>query len=218
MSHSLELLDIGVRLGDDPLIGPMDLVISAGEPVTLMGPSGCGKSSLLAQIGGFLPPAMTGTGRILVDGVDVSGWRAEKRGIGLLFQDDLLFPHMDVAANLAFGLAPEVPRRDRPKAIADALEAAGLPGFEDRRPETLSGGQRARISVMRTLLSRPKALLLDEPFSRLDQALREQFRRFVLKSAADRGLPVLLVTHDPADAAAAGGKVIDIETSPPDGT
>ena len=133
----------------------------------------------------------------------------ERRRTGILFQDDLLFPHLSVGGNLAFALPPGVRgRTERRARIERALSDADLAGFADRDPATLSGGQRARVALMRTLLAEPRALLLDEPFGRLDAALRDEIRRFVFDHARSRGLPVLLVTHDEAEAQAAGGPVI----------
>ena len=182
-------------------------------PATIMGPSGSGKSSLLAFLCGMLPPAFTAEGRVLVDGEDLAPLPAERRRIGILFQDDLLFPHLSVGDNLAFGLSPTVRgRSERTARIAQALAEADLAGFADRDPATLSGGQRARAALMRTLLSDPRLLLLDEPFSKLDAALRARFRAFVFDHARRRGLPVLLVTHDPADAESAAnrGKIVTL--------
>ncbi len=141
---------------------------------------------------------------------DITGWPPESRRIGILFQDDLLFPHLSVGENLAFGIPRSVDRRARRARIAAALAEAEMPSFESRDPATLSGGQRARVALMRTLLSEPRALLLDEPFSKLDAALRGRIRRFVFDHAIERGLPTLLVTHDPDDAAAAGGPLLEI--------
>jgi len=136
----------------------------------------------------------------------------EQRRLGILFQDDLLFPHMSVGGNLAFALAPHVRSREARAARVDAaLAEAGLAGFAARDPATLSGGQRARVALMRTLLSEPAALLLDEPFNKLDATLRGEFRSFVYAHAAQRGLPMLLVTHD-ADDAPPGGRVIALGT------
>ena len=185
--------------------------MAPGDVITLMGPSGCGKSSLLAFLCGTIDPAFEVGGRILLDGSDVGVLPPERRRIGILFQDDLLFPHLSVAENLAFGLAPSVKDKgQRRERIARALAEADLEGFADRDPATLSGGQRARIALLRTLLAEPRALLLDEPFSKLDVRLRDRFRRFVFDHARANGLPTLLVTHDPADAAAAGGDVFEI--------
>jgi putative thiamine transport system ATP-binding protein len=145
---------------------------------------------------------------VLLDGRDVTHLAPEERRIGLLFQDPLLFPHLSVASNLMFGIARDAP--DRRGRIREALTAAGLDGFGARDPGTLSGGQKARIALLRVLLSEPKALLLDEPFSKLDNVLRTEIRAFVFERVRVAGLPTLLVTHDPGDAAAAGGAVVQI--------
>jgi len=185
------------------------VAVAPGEVVTVMGPSGVGNSSLLAWACGTLPADVSGSGRVRVDGVEVSGLPPHRRRIGILFQDDLLFPHMSVESNLLFGLDPSVRGRPaRRAAVAAALGEAELEGMAARDPATLSGGQRARVALMRVLLSRPRALLLDEPFERLDMALRARFRAMVFDTARARGLPVLLVTHDAADAA---GEVVMLQ-------
>ena len=206
---SLVLERVTLLAGGRVLVRGLTLRVRAGEALTVMGPSGAGKSSLLAFACGALPPGLAGNGRVAVSGEDLSALPAHRRRLGILFQDDLLFPHMSVAGNLLFGLDPAVRgRAARRAAVAAALEEAELPGIEARDPATLSGGQRARVALMRVLLSRPRALLLDEPFGRLDAALRGRVRRFVFDAARARGLPVLLVTHDAADAEAAGGPVL----------
>jgi putative thiamine transport system ATP-binding protein len=190
----------------------IDRLIEPGEVLTVMGPSGSGKSTLLAFAAGFLDPVFRAEGRIILDGVDVTGLPPEQRGMGLLFQDPLLFPHMSVGANLMFGLPAEIRGADaRRQAAAQALADVGLADFADRDPATLSGGQKARVALMRTLVSKPHALLLDEPFSKLDTARRGQVRELVFEQAAKRKLPVLLVTHDPADADAAGGPCVELD-------
>ena len=186
----------------------IDAAIGPGEVLTVMGPSGSGKSTLLAFVAGLLDPAFTADGSVLLDGRDITQLPPEERRIGLLFQDPLLFPHLSVASNLLFGVARDATmRRER---VRDALAAAGLEGFGNRDPGTLSGGQKARVALMRVLLSEPKSLLLDEPFSKLDSALRAEIRAFVLERIRAAGLPTLLVTHDPGDAAAAAGPVVQI--------
>ena len=210
---TLVLEDIRLELNGRPLLGPLSLTVQPGEIVTLMGPSGCGKSSLLAYICGTLDPAIAASGRIALNGLDLGGLPPELRGIGILFQDDLLFPHMTVGENLAFALTRDSGGRiERRQLIDSALEEAGLAGFASRNPATLSGGQRARVALLRTLLSQPRALLLDEPFNRLDLDLRSSFRELVFEHARARSLPTLLVTHDPADAGT--GRVIPLRTAP----
>lgn len=175
-----------------------------------MGPSGAGKSTILAWLAGLASPAFTIEGRALLNGRDLAPLPAEARAMGLLFQDDLLFPHLTVAGNLLFALPRGGSRLERRRVVEAALAEAGLDGLADRDPATLSGGQRARVAVSRALLARPRALLLDEPFSRLDAPLRADFRRSLFQHARIRALPTLLVTHDPADAEAAGGPVIEL--------
>jgi putative thiamine transport system ATP-binding protein len=185
--------------------------VAPGSVLTVMGPSGSGKSTLLAFVGGFLDPMFRATGKVFVDGVELTALPAEERHAGILFQDPLLFPHMSVAGNLVFAITPGVKGRQRRREIAGAmLKGVGLEGAGERDPATLSGGQKARVALARVLLSSPRALLLDEPFSKLDQSLRQQMRELVFTKARDAGLPVILVTHDEADAAAAGGPVVRI--------
>jgi putative thiamine transport system ATP-binding protein len=182
--------------------------VAAGEVLTVMGPSGSGKSTLLSYIIGTLDGGFDAQGRLVLNDTDITDLAPEQRHVGILFQDELLFPHLSVGENLAFGLRASVKGRvARRQQIDAALEDIGLPGFADRDPETLSGGQKARVALMRMLLSGPKALLLDEPFSRLDTERRDQIRALVFDQARAKGLPVLLVTHDHADADAAGGRV-----------
>ena len=191
------------------LLVALDASVGPGETLTLMGPSGSGKSSLLAYVAGFLDPDLSGEGRVVLDGRDVTGLPPERRRIGLLFQDALLLPHLSVAGNLLFGLTPDVRGpAARLEAVEEALAEVGMEGMGGRDPATLSGGEAARVALMRTLLARPQTLLLDEPFSRLDAELRAQVRSLVFEESRKRRLPVLLVTHDAADAEAAGGPVV----------
>lgn len=209
MANGLGLKDVKIHLGETQLLS-IDAHINRGDALTIMGPSGSGKSTLLSFITGSLDPAFSAVGHVTLDGDNIDTKPAHLRQIGILFQDDLLFPHMSVGANLSFGLSRTIPRSVRKDRINAALDSVGLGGFFDRDPATLSGGQRARVALMRTLLSEPRALLLDEPFSRLDQDLRQQVRELVFEHAKARSLPVLLVTHDAEDAAAAGGPIVTL--------
>jgi len=214
--NALALDGVRIALGDRALVDGLDLTIDAGRCVTLMGPSGCGKSTLLAFVAGFIDPAFEARGRVRVGDDDVTAWAPQQRRIGILFQDDLLFPHLTVGGNLAFALHERVRDREERRArVEAALREADLAGFASRHPATLSGGQRARVALMRTLLAEPRALLLDEPFGKLDAPLRDEVRRFVFDHALERELPILLVTHDEADARAAGGPVLRFGGSGP---
>lgn len=214
MNAALRLQGVRLAVGGRTLIGTLSATVQPGACLTLMGPSGCGKSSLLAFMAGTLDPAFDAQGRVSVGETDLTTLPPESRRVGILFQDDLLFPHLSVAGNLAFALPASVrPAAERNARIEQALADAGLAGFGPRDPATLSGGQRARVALLRTLLAQPRALLLDEPFSKLDAQLRDDVRRFVFEHARDSALPTVLVTHDEADAAAAGGELIRVEQS-----
>ena len=205
MTAGLVLEALRVTQGDRLLVD-LSARVAPGEVLTIMGPSGTGKSTLLGAITGTLAPEFRTSGRVRLNGREVTTLPTRDRRIGILFQDALLFPHLTVAGNLGFALPARIP--DRAARIEMELAEAGLAGFGRRDPSTLSGGERARVALMRTLLAEPQALLLDEPFSRLDAALREQIRGFVLDTARQHGLPVILVTHDAEDARAAGGGVL----------
>jgi putative thiamine transport system ATP-binding protein len=211
MTLSLNALSVSAVASGQPLFPPLTMRIAGGEVATVMGPSGIGKSTLLDAIGGHLPHGFSAAGRIELNGRDVTHLPAEARRIGILFQDALLFPHLSVGDNLAFGLAQHMRgKEERRQAVEAALSQAGLTGFYSRDPATLSGGQRARAALMRALLASPEALLLDEPFSRLDSQLRNEVRAFVFSHIRHCGIPVLLVTHDPGDAEAAAGAVVQL--------
>jgi putative thiamine transport system ATP-binding protein len=204
----LELQDLSLSIAVRVLVQPFSLSIAAGDIVTLMGPSGSGKSSVLSYIGGDLPEAFTATGAVLLNGQSLLLQSPEKRHIGRLFQDDLLFPHMTIGENLLFA-TPRLPKAERSAMVATALERAELTGFADRPPHTLSGGQRQRVALMRALLAKPSAILLDEPFSKLDKTLRGQMRDYVFSHIKARNIPALLVTHDREDAPSVG-RVLEI--------
>jgi putative thiamine transport system ATP-binding protein len=185
---------------------------------SLMGPSGSGKSSLLAAVCGTLQPPLVFDGSITLNGQPIETLPTQARRVGILFQDDLLFAHMNVLENLLFGM-PRTSglsaRQHREQATAQAMAAladAELSAFAQANPATLSGGQRSRVSLLRALLAQPQALLLDEPFSRLDASLRARFKDFVFTHCRARAIPTLLVTHDPADIADLA-RVVTLEPS-----
>lgn len=204
-----------VRLGGT-LLGALHGEVGPGEVLSVMGPSGAGKSSLLLGIAGLLAPPFSVRGKVLLGGQDISALPAERRGTGLMFQDALLFPHMSVLGNVLFAVprrGTDGRRRDRAARRAAALRHLArveMEALAGRDPATLSGGQRSRVALARTLAGEPRALLLDEPFSALDQALRAQTRAIVFALAREDGLPVVMVSHDPADSEAAGGRIIEV--------
>lgn len=208
MTGGLHLDQICITLEDQILVAVHE-TIAPGKILTIMGPSGSGKSTLLSYIGGFLAPVFSASGHVMLNGRSIHNLPAHARRVGVLFQDPLLFPHLSVLQNLLFAIPAKMGDRQLRKAHAlDALREVGLHDLAERDPTTLSGGQKARVALMRVLLSQPSALLLDEPFSKLDADLRAQIRRLVFDLARARNLPVLLVTHDVQDADAAGGKTI----------
>ena len=182
------------------LIENLHLWIADGSVHTLMGASGCGKSSLLAALCGTLPEPLRFEGEITLDGKRMDRLPTQLRRIGILFQEDLLFAHMTVRENLLFAL-PRGPQAQREAAVAKMLTDVEMASLLHADPATLSGGQRARVSLARALLAQPKALLLDEPFSKLDAPLRSRMRALVFDMVRQRNIPALLVTHDDADVA-----------------
>ncbi len=212
-SHEgLRLEGVSLFLDEQCFVRALDLQVGRGEIVVFMGASGSGKSSLLSYLCGALSSSFRACGRVFLDGEEITELPVCLRRVGLLFQEDLLFPHMSVGENLAFAARVVEDSRAQIRArVEEALEQAGLSAFGARDPHSLSGGQKARVSLMRCLLARPRALLLDEPFSKLDLPLRRSFRRFVFAKIKERGVPTLLVTHDPADARAAGGRLLAME-------
>ena len=198
---TLELEKVKIINNNTDLFKEISIKITRGEIATVMGPSGCGKSTLLSAICGNLSHDFTLQGDILLKSKSIIEVPMELRRIGIIFQDDLLFPHMNIGSNLAFAIPEKVPLKERRQKINKILEIAGLEGFYKRDPATLSGGQRARVSLLRSLLAEPEALLLDEPFSKLDRKLKDQMRSFVFDQIRKMNIPALLVTHDPDDSA-----------------
>tara|TARA_R110002111_G_scaffold51552_3_gene90188 strand:+ start:413 stop:1105 length:693 start_codon:yes stop_codon:yes gene_type:complete len=192
----LKLDQIRLEQGEFQLFA--DTVFEEGDITALMGVSGSGKSTLLAAIAGFLPPA---SGRITVDGKDITDLPPGERPLSLLFQDQNLFPHLTVAQNVGLGLRPDLRLTSDQKIARDSvLERVGLTGMGNRLPRDLSGGQQSRAALARALLRGRPWLLLDEPFSALGPALRSEMLTLLRDTAKSEGLSVLMVTHAPEDA------------------
>ncbi|CAM2883794.1 ATP-binding cassette domain-containing protein [Moritella viscosa] len=184
---------------NQPLFAPVSFTVAQGEIFTLMGPSGCGKSSLLSVIAGHTSADFSYQGECYYQQQLLNNLPAEKRNIGILFQDDLLFPHLNIWENLAIALPNKVKKAQRKLTALETLTQLNLLTLADKTPMQISGGQRARISMMRMLLAEPAVVLLDEPFSKLDKSLRSEFRKWVFTQTISRQLPVLMVTHDADD-------------------
>jgi len=197
----LVLAGLEVRLEGKALFAPLTRTVGPGVILGVTGPSGCGKTSLLLALSGLLGSPFEVRGDLGLNGRSLGGLPAERRRIGLIFQDPLLLPHLSVGQNLAFGLNRRrvAGRGARRRLVAEALQRIELAGFADRDPATLSGGQRARVALMRCLLAEPEALLLDEPFAALDPPLRRAMRSLLAELVASRRLPTVLVTHDRED-------------------
>ena len=197
----LSLENIVIYRDDKPLL-QLSAEVAKGEVLTVMGPSGAGKSTLLQAIAGQLQAPFSVTGQIKINHVVINEIDAHLRKVGIMFQDALLFEHMPDKAYKNKQLKHD--------AINALLVAVELDGIADRTVNTLSGGQQARVSLIRTLASEPDVVLLDEPFSKLDVALRSQIRSWTFSQLKARNIPAVLVTHDKDDALAAGGNVIEI--------
>jgi thiamine transport system ATP-binding protein len=216
----LAVSNLTVRYGTFTAVSGVDVEIDDGEVLALLGPSGCGKSTLLRSVAGLEPPA---EGEISWDGTDLAGVPVHRRGFGLVFQDGQLFPHRDVAGNVAFGLRMRrVPVNDRRRRVTELLELVGLAGYERRRVTELSGGEQQRVALARALAPRPRLLLLDEPLSALDRALREQLAMDLAGVLRVAGATALVVTHDHDEAFTLADRVAVMragritQTGPPD--
>ncbi len=200
----LRVENVHKSFGTVEVLVDLDLTLRAGEMLSLLGPSGCGKTTLLRLIAGL---ERADRGRIVLDGAVVDGgdgWvRPEDRNVGMVFQDWALFPHLDVAGNVGYG----VPRSRRTEEVAKTLELVNLPGTRSRTPDTLSGGQQQRVALARALAPRPTILLLDEPFSNLDATLRRDVRTEVRELLGKEGMTAVFVTHDREEALVLGDRV-----------
>ncbi len=199
MGARLEMENVSHRYGGDaPALEDLSLDVEPGELVALLGPSGCGKTTALKVVAGLLRP--TG-GDVRVGGRSVVGTPPERREAAMVFQKPLLFPHMSVARNVGFGLKMRgTPREETGSKVHEALRRVRMEGFAGRLPEELSGGQQQRVALARALVTEPRLLLLDEPFSALDANLREEMRELVLRLQREGGHTTVFVTHDQEEA------------------
>ena len=200
----LELRHISQNYGDRVLLQDINLQVAAGEIVALLGPSGSGKSTLLSIVAGLQPPLK---GSVWFDGQDITRVPPEQRHFALMFQDFALFPHLNVLDNVAFGLVEQgLAKSDARARAAQMLARFGLADHARHKVWTLSGGEQQRVALARALITQPRALLLDEPFSALDAELRQGLREEFCQHIADAGMATLLVTHDEAEARAMAGR------------
>ncbi len=192
--------------GGSVALHPLDLDIAAGETLVLLGPSGCGKTTLLRLIAGLEAP--DAGGRVLFDGEEVTPLPIERRHVGMVFQSYALFPNMDVAGNIGYGLRVRgIPRAEAARRVDEMLDMMRLTEFAGRRVDALSGGQRQRVALARAIAPRPRVLLLDEPLSALDARLREQLRQEIDALLRALGITAIYVTHDQGEAMALGDRI-----------
>ncbi len=205
----LQVRGVSVDFGGGPVLDSVDLTVAAGEVVALLGPSGSGKSTLLRVIAGIQPPA---SGRITIGGHDVTNEPTHRRRVGLVFQDNQLFPHRDVLANVEFGLKMgRVSRSDRSGKARGWLERVGLTGFDHREVTGLSGGEATRVALARTLVAEPRIVLLDEPLTGLDRELHDRLAGELSRILRDSGSTALLVTHDHDEAEQIADRVVRLD-------
>jgi ABC-type Fe3+/spermidine/putrescine transport system ATPase subunit len=204
----LELVDIEVSFNHVPFLRNVNLSVERGAIVTLVGPSGSGKSTLLRVICGLVAPS---AGRVVIDGRDVTTLAPHRRPVGMVFQDNQLFPHLSVADNVGYALRiARVNRATRLEVVHEMLQLVGLAGFEDRRVDRLSGGEAKRVAVARSLAASPAVLLLDEPLAGLDAALHDRMLDDLADQLVERATTVVHVTHDATEANRLGSRIVDI--------
>lgn len=204
---TLQLLDITAQYDRRVLYRNVSLTVETGEIVSLVGPSGSGKSTLLRIIAGIEEPEH---GRVLLDGRDITELPIHRRGIGMVFQDNQLFPHLNVAGNIGYGLRMNT--QSSPTRVEEMLELIGLPGFGQRRVDTLSGGEAKRVALARSLIVNPQVLLLDEPLTGLDTELHDRLLDDISKILRASKTTVVHVTHDFREATALSSRIVQITT------
>lgn len=202
----LELRNIGVEYDGKPFLRGVNLAVERGERVSLVGPSGSGKSTLLRVIAGIERPS---TGEVIIDGINVTSTPPHLRQVGMVFQDNQLFPHLTVGDNVGYSLRV-TRRRDRAEVVREMLDLVGLAGFTQRAVNSLSGGEQKRVAVARSLAANPAVLLLDEPLTGLDEALHDRLLDDLIALFDRRGTTVVHVTHDIAEARLLSSRVIEI--------
>jgi putative thiamine transport system ATP-binding protein len=195
---------------EKPFIENLNIKVNNGKILTIFGLSGIGKSSLINVIAGVSENNLLFTGEIILNNKKITNILPEKRKIGLLLQDGVLFPHLNVEQNLIFGIKKNLTNKEKYLLINEHLINANMEGFENRYPNTLSGGQKARIACLRAILSEPDALLLDEPFLSIDPEQRDSFRLFVVNQIREKKIPCILVTHDESDKLISDYKPLDL--------
>ena len=202
----LSLERLTLAYGDTVAVNALDLAIGRGELVALLGPSGCGKTTTMRAIAGLLSPS---SGRISLDGADITRVSANKRAVGLVFQSYALFPHLTVYENVAFGLRLKGVRgADLDARVGSGLKSVGLASFAARKPAELSGGQQQRVALARSMVMEPKVLLLDEPLSNLDARLRLEMRTELQRVQKETGVTMIFVTHDQSEALALADRIV----------
>ncbi|MEM5528824.1 ATP-binding cassette domain-containing protein [Gammaproteobacteria bacterium AS21] len=207
---ALTITDVSIYLTDKPLLSALSFSVNEGEVLSIMGPSGCGKSTLLNFLCGTLPATFRASGEVRLNNKSLTRLAVEQRKVGILYQSPLLFPHMNNLENLMFAIPARIKGKQRQALALDKLSQFNLADKALSTPQHLSGGQQARIALLRTLLSEPEYLLLDEPFGKLDSTLRQSVREFVLEQVQISKLPTILVTHDTEDCQAMGNNVLHL--------
>lgn len=206
MKNIISIESVEKKYGNDTVIPSINLGIKEGEFVTILGPSGCGKTTLLRMIAGFEKPT---SGRIILDGTDITNLEPFKRDMNLVFQHYALFPHMTVEKNITFGLKMKgIKEKEQQERLEEVLRLTQLHEFKNRRPNQLSGGQQQRVAIARAIINNPKVLLLDEPLGALDAKLRKNLQRELKSLQKNLGITFIFVTHDQEEAMSMSDRII----------